>query len=94
MTREELWKRAVDRLVYIAKSRADEIEAQHPEDTGHPVEANSLATAITIVGAAVIRTCRYGADPAAALDCAIEGLQQARALMVSRRGGERREPKT
>lgn len=94
MTREELWKRAVERLVHVAKSRAAEIERLHPEDHGHPQAANVLATAITIVGAAVIRTCRFGSDPVAALDLAIEGLQQARELMVSRRGVARREPPT
>jgi hypothetical protein len=96
-SREELWKRAVERLVYVATSRAKEIERLHPEheSTGHPAAAHALATAITIAGAAVIRTCRDASDPIAALDVAIEGLQQARDLMVTRReAGRKRVPLT
>lgn len=91
-SRIDLWKRAVQRLVYVAQSRANEIERLHPE-VGGP-EANAFATTISIAGAALIRACKAGSDPVAALDIAIEGLQQARELMVARREGRDRAPPT
>lgn len=86
MTRMDLWKAAVDRVCHISTMRSREIETKHPEpdELADPMESRSLATAITIAGAAVIRLCRGASSPIAALDLAIEGLQGARELMASR----------
>jgi hypothetical protein len=90
----ERWQANVMQLMNLAKSLAD--QHQHdpqsqlelvPElDPEAQREADVFAHGIGLLGAALIRLCKlHSREPIGALDIAIEGLQQARALMSARR---------
>jgi hypothetical protein len=87
----ERWQANVMQLVRLAKSLADQSSNDDdPEISGiDPADqrkANDFASGVGLLGAALIRLCKlHSTDPIGALDIAIEGMQQARALMSARR---------
>jgi hypothetical protein len=82
----------VQRLMREAESCAEQIEApaqpltEFGADEATHLRAHVVSTAVSLLGAALIRTCRvHTTDPLDALDTVIQGLQQARALMARRK---------
>lgn len=84
----EQWRAAVCKLAEQALELAEQpaqLEPLAPDASDDDRRALILATAITMVGAAVGKLCSDAGRPVDAMDHAIEGMREVRKRMESRR---------